>query len=353
MEHYFRSLIAGERQGVLDRMLRGVLVVLSIPYGAVVRARALAYGLGVLRTHRLDRPVISVGNLTVGGTGKTPTVALLARLLMARGKRVAVLSRGYGGSLEGETRIVSDGITVMLGAVEAGDEPVLLAGLVPGLMVVIGADRYRAGLMAQQRLNPDVFILDDGFQHLRLHRDLNILLMDCRNPLGGGRTLPAGWLREPLSALERADLVIYTRCHGGETPQFHGTLPHCRSSHRLTGVERLCDGAVLPMDSLVGKKVVAFAGIADPESFFTALRQEGLGLAAALPFPDHCRYGAEELAMILATRAATPDAVVVTTGKDAVKLGTFGESLGELYAAVLEMQLDDPAPLERTLDKIL
>lgn len=352
-EGYFRSLVAGERRGPLDRILLSLLALLSAPYATILRLRAAAYAAGVFRTHRLDRPVISVGNLTVGGTGKTPTVALVARMLMARGKRVAVLSRGYGGSLEGEMRIVSDGETVRLSAEEAGDEPVLLARSVPGLMVVIGSDRYRAGLLARERLDPDVFILDDGFQHIRLYRDLNILLLDCRSPLGTGRTLPAGLLREPPAAMGRADLVIYTRCGGEEAPPVHGTRPHCRASHRLVGVEPLGEGALLPFAALSGEKGLAFAGIAEPEAFFAGLREAGLALAGSISFPDHSPYGEGEIAAIAAAAEEIGADYLVTTGKDAVKLSRQIPRLGRVYATVLEMRLFDPAPLEGALDKIL
>jgi tetraacyldisaccharide 4'-kinase len=161
-----------------------------------------------------------VGNITVGGTGKTPVVALLAGFCISRGKRVAVLSRGYGGTLHGETRLVSDGREIFLTPGEAGDEPFMLATRIPGLMVVIGPDRYKAGLFAQEQLDPDIFILDDGFQHLRLNRDLNILLLNQAKPFGNGCVLPAGWLREYRSAAKRADLVIYTRC-GNQIPHTH------------------------------------------------------------------------------------------------------------------------------------
>ena len=172
--------------------------------------------------------MVSIGNITVGGTGKTPVTAYIARFLLAQGYRVAVLSRGYGGSLEGQTCVVSDGLTIMLSAVECGDEPYLLASTVPGLMVVIGTDRYAAGQLAIEQLAPDIFLLDDGFQHLRLHRDLNILLQDFSRPFGNGLTLPAGILREPSSAASRADLVIFTRAPKGATiPVDTGAVPSC------------------------------------------------------------------------------------------------------------------------------
>jgi tetraacyldisaccharide 4'-kinase len=144
------------------------------------------YRIGILETRKLPRLVISIGNIAVGGTGKTPVTAHLARLIMAQGLKVAVLSRGYGGTLEGQTAIVSDGREITLSADQCGDEPFLLAKSVPGLAVVIGSDRYAAGQLALKGFDTDIFLLDDGFQHLRLHRDLNILLLDCSRPFGNG-----------------------------------------------------------------------------------------------------------------------------------------------------------------------
>ena len=235
-ERYFRELLDGSRRGIIDRLIFALLVIISVPYGIVIRLRALAYALVAVPSHTLPRPVISVGNLTVGGTGKTPAVAMLARHFIARGKKVAVLSRGYGGALRGREALVSDGETIFLSAVEAGDEPFLLASSVPGLAVVVGSDRYGAGLRALERLAPDIFILDDGFQHLRLRRDLNILLLDSSRPFGNERVLPAGLLREPQSAGNRADLIIYTRSsEGGEPDHFPGK-PACRAFHHLAGI---------------------------------------------------------------------------------------------------------------------
>lgn len=353
LEGYFRNLVSGKRRGILDRLALAFLALFSVPYGLAVRLRAFAYAQGILRVNRLSRPIISVGNLTVGGTGKTPMVALVARLLMTRDKRVAVISRGYGGSLEGETHIVSDGQRVFLSAAEAGDEPVHLATTVPGLMAVISTDRYAAGLLAQERLNPDIFILDDGFQHLRLHRDLNILLMDCHAPLGNGLVLPAGLLREPPAALKRADLVVYTRCSGAEAPTIHGAIPSCRAGHALAGVELLPGGKRQQFTILHGRRGVAFAGIADPDAFFASLRAEGVDLAATVSFGDHCPYEEPEVARLMeAYRTAGAD-YLITTGKDAVKLGTVLGRLGTVYAAVLEIRLIDPKPLETAIDKVL
>jgi tetraacyldisaccharide 4'-kinase len=356
LAHYFKELVSGERRGGRDRLLLALLRLASHPYALVLRLRALGYRLGLLRSYRLPCPVISVGNLTLGGTGKTPMVARLATEMIGRGRRVAVLSRGYGGTANGELRIVSDGSRILLSAEESGDEPYLLARKVPGLMVVIGADRYRAGLLALGELKPDIFILDDGFQHLRLHRDLNLLLLDASNPFATGATLPAGLLREPRSAAGRADLVIYTRSsEGGKRPDlFPGK--HCLwTKHHLSGILPLAGGGggLCPFESLQTSRVLAFSGIADPESFFASLEARGVGVVTTIAFPDHSRYGEAEIAAILRLKKASGSTVLVTTEKDAVKLLPHAERLGACYAAVMEILFEDARPLEIALEKLI
>ncbi len=352
-EEYFRELLGGKRTGVADRALLTFLSPIAAAYSVIVRLRAAAYARGVLPTRRLNRPVISIGNLTAGGTGKTPTAALVAKMLLARGKQVVLLSRGYGGTLEGKKAIVSDGKSLLLSAEEGGDEPVLLARSVPGLAVAIGADRYRAGLLALQRINPDVFLLDDGFQHIRLHRDLNILLLDCASPFGNGLTLPAGLLREPQSALSRADLVIFTRCAAGGAPAVPVALPSCRAEHILTGLRPLSGGGVLPFEHLRGKNGFAFAGIAEPAGFFDGVRRAGLALVGTRSLPDHCRYDEGIVAGLAAAARAVGADYVITTEKDSVKIERYLPLIGESYATVLEMRLADGKSLENALNKIL
>jgi tetraacyldisaccharide 4'-kinase len=352
-EQYFRELTDGKLHGLRDRLLLSLLRGVALPYGALLRLRASAYRCGLLRSYRLPVPVISVGNIVLGGTGKTPMVAWLAQHLIGRGLRVAVLSRGYGGSAEGKLRIVSDGKTMLSTPEEAGDEPCLLAQKVPGLMVVTGADRYRAGLLALAELNPDIFILDDGFQHLRLKRDLNILLLDATRPFANGRTIPAGFLREPVGAAERADLVVYTRCSAEQRPdQLRGT-PACRTSHRLTGLLPLAGGGRTGFEVAQGARVTAFSGIAHPAAFFDLLEQEGVRLAATVAFPDHASYGEEEIAAICEKKHASRSSVLITTEKDAVKLASYRERLGECYATLLELAADDWTPLTNALEKLL
>jgi len=352
-ERYYRELWEGKRRSPGDLLLVGLLTPLSLIYSLAVRVRAQLYAAGIRHSRRLGRPVVSVGNLSVGGTGKTPMVALLARDLIAGGRRVAVLTRGYGGTTKGGCRVVSDGTGLLATAAECGDEPCLLARSVSGLIVVVGSDRFQAGRMALERFSPDLFILDDGFQHLRLHRDLNILLLDGRRPFGNGRLLPAGLLREPVSAVRRADLVVLTRCGDTEVTIPVTGVPVCRSSHRLKGFAPLDGGPVAPFSALRGRRGVACAGIADPGSFFSALREAGVELSAALAFTDHCRYGEGEMGLLKRAFVRTGADFLITTEKDAVKLSSFGSALGEAYAAVLEIELHDPAVLTNEVEKLL
>lgn len=350
---YFKELVAGTRQRRRDRLLFALLRLLSHPYALILRLRALGYRLGLLRSYRLPCPVISVGNITLGGTGKTPMTARLAADLIARGRRVAVLSRGYGGSANGELMIVSDGKSILVPPEQSGDEPYLLAQMVPGLMVVIGADRYRAGLLALRELKPDLFILDDGFQHLRLKRDLDILLVDARTPFANGYTLPAGFLREPASAAQRADLVAYTRCGEPGFPRLFPDKPCCWTSHGISGLMPLAGGEAGGFAPLKGARVTAFSGIAAPGSFFDLLEGAGVPLTATISFPDHVAYGEEELAAILRLKQASRSSFLVTTQKDAVKLARFATRLGPCYVALLELSCPDSAPLDAALERLV
>lgn len=352
---YWRKVANGTRTSIIDRILLTFLLPLSISYSLVQHLRAGLYRSGILQTKRLPRPVISIGNITVGGTGKTPVTAYIARRLMSQGHRVVVLTRGYGGSLEGQNAVVSDGATVMLSATECGDEPFLLASTIPGLMVVIGTDRHAAGLLAIEQLLPDIFLLDDGFQHLRLHRDLNILLLDYARPFGNGWTLPAGLLREPKGAANRADLVIQTRCPAGVAPKpYIPGKPLCNAHHELAEYIPLSGGEPAPLGKLQEKKLFAFAGIAEPQLFFDGLRTYGLHVVATLPLPDHMAYNDENITLITeAFQASTAD-YAITTEKDGVKLKCLPQILVEkTLLARLTITIPEPAQLHTLLRNLL
>ena len=308
----------------------------QLVYGGAHRLRA-AWWRG--RARRLPRPVVSVGNLHWGGAGKTPLVAAIAARLRDEGHRVCVLSRGYGGTGEG-VRIVSDGGGPLLGPKVAGDEPVELAGKLPGVAVVVDPDRHRAGLHALARLvpQPDLFLLDDGFSHLALARDLDLLAFPAADPFAGGRLAPAGRLREPLASVARADAALLTGAPpGGEgraaaealaaALRPHGLRGPAFAAESRTGAPALAGDRPLPADT----PVLLVCGIARPGRFLAAARAGGRPVAGELVLPDHHDYPAATLERIRRAAEAAGARAVLTTSKDRVKLhGRLDLPLAEL-----------------------
>lgn len=355
-EARWRRIASGSAYGFTEITVRAFLVPCALLYGWITAVRAWLYRSGAFRAGRLPRPVISVGNITVGGTGKTPVTAYLARLLITKGARVAVLSRGYGGSLAGSIAIVSDGTRIYYTAQECGDEPCLLASTIPGLIVVVGADRHAAGLLAMEQLRPDVFLLDDGFQHLRLHRDLNILLLDARRPFGNGWCLPAGLLREQWQAALRSDLVIMTRClsEAAKPVCLPADHPCFISRHVLRDLVPLVGGTACPFAVLAGRKVMAFAGIASPELFFNELEALGMDVVARVGLPDHAKYDQQCEQLLYDTMTSSGAECAVTTEKDGVKLSDLPAGLAAVtFLARLELALEHPELLESMVTSIL
>src|SRR5262249_3318800 len=252
-------------------------------YELGIRSRARLYESGILKTQRLKAPVISVGNLTVGGTGKTPCVAFLARTLRDEGLDVAILSRGYKRSSEGRIE-VSNGREILCGPHEAGDEPYLLAKSCPGVRVIVDRDRYAAGNWLEDRAPVSVFLLDDGFQHLRLARSLDLLLIDATEELAKAEMIPFGRLREPLTGLRRADAAIVTRSDQKiDRGMIEKTIrrfaaeniPIFYAFHRMTRLSSLKSGLSLDPGAFAGKRVAAVSGIARPERFNNDLTNFG------------------------------------------------------------------------------
>jgi tetraacyldisaccharide 4'-kinase len=269
---------------------------------------------------RQDLPcaVVSVGNLAVGGSAKTPLVAWLARALRARGVRVAILSRGVGGASGGEVNVVSDGTRVMLSPVEVGDEPVWLSARVPGVPVLAGRDRSALGRRAAAVFGSELALLDDGFQHHRLRRDLDLVCLDARLGLGNARVLPRGPLREPPAALSRAHALIFTRVEPGVEPADLGRMPHGIPVFRVAlvarGLQDLEDGSSASLDELRGREVGLIAAIAHPARLERSLADLGARVVARRTFRDHHRYSPGEI------RGLARELEWVTTAKDAVKI---------------------------------
>ena len=321
-----------------------ILPPLSVLYGAVTRTRLSLYRRGTFHSTKLDRPVISVGNITTGGTGKTPLVEWVARTIAAEGKKVCILTRGYGRDNPGRQVVVSDGTTVMASPSEAGDEPFLLATNLAGVASVISnADRIEAAKGAIKHLGTDCFVLDDGFQHLRVERDLNIVTIDATNPWGGGHLLPYGRLREPLTGLSRADCVVITRTDQAnnveavrsEIRRHAGNVPVFQSRMRIKNAAE-----VIP------SPVAAFCGVGNPRSFFRQIPQE---IVLEKTFPDHHRYSQAEIDSLIDAAGQAGAQSLVTTAKDAVKLKSISFRDLPLHVLEIELQIDNAAELARLI----
>ena len=322
---HYRRWIAGH--GPLGRPVRGLLRVASWIYGLGVVGRLGLYRTGLLRRERLSARIISIGNLTAGGTGKTPFVILLVQEVRNRGLRPAVVVRGYGGRREGRTVVVSGGDTIRLGYPEVGDEAVLLARKLPGVPILMAADRVEGCQVAIREFGAQVIMLDDGFQHLRVERDLDILLLDQENPFGYGYLLPRGLLREPVRALQRADLVVVTAAgDGGEPVEFPRVVRHAGSTPVLqaaftpTVLTNTKTGETVDEEDLRREQVIAFCGIANPPAFERTLRSLGIFPKHHLIFPDHHPYDPSDLLEIAQRMEEVGAKVALTTEKDAVRL---------------------------------
>ena len=325
------------------KMLLFPLCLLSLPYGGAVRIRSLFYSLGLLKRKKLPCPVISVGNITVGGTGKTPLTMALGKGLLERGIQVAILSRGYKGKKTSEP-VVSDGKTIFLSPKESGDEPFLMAQSCMGIPVLIGKDRFVNGQIALQRFGIQGVVLDDGYQHLPLHRDINILLIDSHIGFGDYHLLPRGILREPLSHLRRAHLLILTKVEDPRTCQpLEKKICEIHPSSRVFHSHYEPAGLVGPKEEqeelqlLKGKKILALSGIADPNYFSSLLRKCGMEIVREAIFPDHYLYTTKDLSFIEEKSKGVD--CIVTTEKDMVKLRKLNIDHLPLRALRIELKI--------------
>lgn len=348
LEHFHRRFATNGPSCLSEWILFSLLVPLGVLYGTVNWLRSTLYRLGFLQATSSSLPVISVGNIAVGGTGKTPFVDYLLSYFEERGFRPAVISRGYGGSFKGRLAVVSDGVGPVFNAEYCGDEPFLLAKKHPEALVAIAPRRRDAIEWIDQKKNADLIILDDAFQHQQVNRDLNIVLLDATKPLGNGYPLPAGLLREFPRALNRADLLVMTRAEMTDKATFKSDLPVIGCRHRLSDRLDSLDGTTLSSDSLKGKKGIAFAGIARPDVFFQALTEMGLNIAEAFPLADHERYDADVIQKLTASDNID---YFITTEKDAVKISATDLPC-PCYIARLEIEITDGAELQNALSAV-
>ena len=347
------ALRAGIRERVVRAWQRGAsptssraLDVAGAGYRGLLGAREWLYARGVLKCRALGVPVVSIGNVTVGGTGKTPAVELAVRTLMERDHRPAVLSRGYG-RRSGGIRVVADGTSIRLDAHEGGDEPFLLARRLPGVPVIVGPNRYAAGRQAVDRFGVSAIVVDDGFQHRTLVKDLEIVMVRARAPWGNGRLLPGGPLREPLAALGRADLIVVTGIGGPDdgaevaaATRVHAPgVPLVTARHVLTECWQAGTMAYLGPDALRGLKLFGFAGIGSPEGFRQTLADAGAIEAGFARFADHHWYTHDDLAALEQRAAAASATGLVTTEKDWTRLRQLPPPAIPLYVLAIRLAL--------------
>lgn len=341
----FDQILYKREKSLGEKLLLSPLLLASLPYEGVVRARTWLYASGIFKTRRLPCPVISVGNITVGGTGKTPLVMALAKGLSERGISVAILSRGYRRE-KSKGVFVTDGHTLFLSPEESGDEPFLMANLLKGIPVLVGKNRFKNGKLVLEQFPVRGFLLDDGFQHLSLHRDLNIVLIDSQVGFGDGHLLPRGILREPLSHLKRADIFLLTKVtdraacqHLNITLQrIKPASPIFYSHFEPVGLIRR-DGKKEPLSLLKGKRGLALSGIGNPVYFSTLLKKFGMEVIKEMAFPDHHRYTLKDLTSL--SEEVKKIDIIVTTEKDLVKLRNLPAESLPLYALRVDVKIGE------------
>jgi len=361
LESFTVDVIYDRRKDGLARLMGAFLWSLSLLFWGIVKVRQALYRNRIMRASHLGCMVIVVGNLTVGGTGKTPVVEKLARSLRDRGRKVAILSRGYKSKKEPvfrkwwrwlthaepeKPREVSDGIRVLLDAEVAGDEPYMLARNLPGVVVLTDRDRVKAGHYAITRYGCDTLILDDGFQYFKLKDHLQVLLIDKTNPFGNGWTLPRGLLREPISHMRRSTYIFLTKSDGQADPELETQIRRYRPDvdliecrHAPQYLRRVGDEAEEPLGFLGGKRVLAFSAIAVPESFERFVEDLGAEIVQRERFIDHHRFSSEELNELLESARRREVDFLVTTEKDAVRLPADWNPPIDVYYLRVEIKI--------------
>jgi tetraacyldisaccharide 4'-kinase len=366
LELYTIDVIYGRRAGAGVGIYGAFLQALSWLFNGITQTRLWLYKHRILHDQPLGCLVIVVGNLTVGGTGKTPVVEKFARALRDRGRKVAILSRGYKSkappfwkkwwyalthTTEPPPRIVSDGERVLLNSEDAGDEPYMLAKNLPGVVVLVDKNRVKSGAYAIKRFGCDTLVLDDGFQYLPLKGRLNLLLIDKTNPFGNGHLLPRGVLREPVKHLKRASYVFLTKSNGQRDLDLEVAIKEhnpevdiIECAHRPQYLQRFgtegdAPGARQPLAFLKGRRVLAFCGIATPESFEKFIRDLGALIVGRERFLDHYRYEAEDLAGLFDQGKREGAECLVTTEKDAVRIAETLECPLPIYYLRLEIEI--------------
>lgn len=360
-EQFAIEVILGKRDGKRAALLRWFLGGLSWLYQGIVQARLWLYRKRMMRERQLGCLVISIGNLTVGGTGKTPVVEKFARALQSGGRKVAILSRGYkskkppffkrlanrfGSEEVFVPRIVSDGERLLLDSQVAGDEPYMLASNLKDVIVLVDRDRVKSGIYAIEKMGCDTLLLDDGLQYLRLKHRLDVVLIDRQAPFGNEHLLPRGTLREPPPNLKRASYIFITKSAPGADNSeliarirtYNRTAEIIECTHRPQYLQHVYNGTTLPLDFLNGRNIGALSAIAQPDSFEDALRKLGAKVELSRHFADHHRFSEREIAGFIRRCVNRDVAAILTTEKDSVRFPRLKDL--ELPIYFLRVEID-------------
>ncbi len=360
LEQFAIDVILERRHGFRAGLLRSILHGLSFIYERIVQLRLFLYRKRILRERTLGCLVISIGNLTVGGTGKTPIVEKFARALQAGGRRVAILSRGYksvpqrskrtwlqrlGNGTEDPPRVVSDGQSLLLDSLTAGDEPYMLAHNLKDVIVLVDKDRVKSGKMAIDKWKVDTLLLDDGLQYLHLKHRLDIVLVDRQAPFGNEFLLPRGTLREPPRNLKRASYIFITKSTGENDALierirlYNRTAEIIECAHKPLYLENIITGEILPLERLRGTFIGSICGIAVPESFEGGLRNLGACVDLAIHYIDHHRYTEAEIQRFISRCLRRDLEMIVTTEKDAVRMPRLADTPVPIYFLRVEIEI--------------
>ena len=358
LEKYLLKVIKGEKNRFLDQIVKFFLSVLEKIYLVIVKLRELFYKIGIFKSEKLNTKIISIGNITTGGTGKTPVVEKLASELSTKDKKIGILSRGYHS--EGDSPlIVSNGEEILAEFNKAGDELYMMASHLSEIPIFKGKNRYEAGELAVSEFDLDMLIVDDSFQHLQLARDLDVVVIDALNPFGYNHLLPRGVLREPLSSLQRADMIIVSRTdqvsenkiddiknniHNYNPDVDIFTSNHCPV--RINSLTLNTNDNIKKVGDLAGKKVLALSGIGNPESFVKSLEELNIKVVETAVYPDHYDYDQDDVMNIVMKAQLNEVDFIITTEKDAVKfdediLADFSKMDTQLYSLGIELRFDE------------
>ncbi len=362
MKRTFYNFITTEQRGFLPNLFRIFLMPLCGLYSLIAMIRNYCYNVGIFKQQKLPCVVISIGNIVVGGTGKTPTVAAIAKMLQNNETKVAILLRGYKRKSDNEITIVSDGKNLLCSREESGDEANMLAHQLSEIPIIVGKQRYLIGEAAISKFNSQVLILDDGYQHRRLARDLDILIIDATQPYGTGSLLPIGTLREPKSSIKRADIILLTRTDvkginieqlKTELNQLAPNTPILESIHKPTSLSQLNqtdDNSTMPLNYLSGKRLLAVSGIGNPNAFAKTLEKHHPDKVELLAFPDHHVYSESDIQQIQRKFKQVNAECIITTQKDEHK---FADLNTDLPIFVLAIDLVITEGKKVLLDKLL